>query len=458
MIGHRVVGVASAAALGGLIFGYDVSLVNSVVHALQDHFRVSNVVLGLVAGVSLLAAAVGAVLTGRIADRIGRLSAMKLAAALFVAGAVGCGLATSIWPVVVFRVLTGVGIGVASVAAPAYIAEVSPPGIRGRLGSLQQLAIVLGIFVAPLVGWGLIGLAGGSHAQLWLGLPAWRWMFLLETIPGLVYGILAFAIPESPRHLVAVQQIGDARRVIAKLYGEHGADATVDRIRATLQHETAPSWRDLRKPAGGLYPIVWVGLGLAVFQQLVGINVIFFYSTVLWQAVGFGESSSFAITVVTNAVNVAITMVAIGLIDKVGRRRLLLVGSAGMTLMLAAMTVVFATAPIVDDKPHLAVVPGAIALVAANLFVIAFGVSWGPVLWVLLGEMFPNRIRAAALGLAVAAQWVANWAVASSFPALSGVLGVAYGCYTVNALLSGLFVWRWVRETKGVSLEDIKHG
>jgi sugar porter (SP) family MFS transporter len=443
------------AALGGLIFGYDVSLINSAVGALQDEFRVGDAVLGFTAAASLLGATAGAMITGRIADRIGRLAAMKLAATLFLACGLGSAWATSIWLLVIFRVVGGVGIGVASVVTPAYIAEISLPRIRGRLGSLQQLAIVSGIVVALVADWLLAGLAGGSDRALWLGLPAWRWMFLGEAVPALVYGILAFTICESPRHLVAVQRIPEARRVIAMLFGEHGAEATVDRIGQTLRQETPRSWRDLRRPAGGLYPIVWAGLGLAVFQQLVGINVIFFYSNVLWEAVGFDESSAFAISVATALVNVLITVVAIGLIDKVGRRPLLLAGSAGMTLMLATMTMVFAGSPIVDGKPHLAGASGPIALVAANAFVIAFGVSWGPILWVLLGEMFPNRIRAAALGLAVAAQWLANWVIVVTFPALRDELGFTYGFYTANALLSFGFVWRRVRETKGVALEDM---
>lgn len=446
---------ASVAALGGLVFGYDVSLINSTIGPIRDHFRIGAVALGLVAGVSLLGAAAGAVLTGRLADRFGRVTVMKLAAVLFVVGALGSGLAPGIWAVVAFRVISGVGIGVISVVTPAYIAEVSPPEVRGRLGSLKQLAIVSGIFIAPLVGWLLITLAGGADAALWLGLPAWRWMFFAEAVPALAYGALSFSIPESPRHLVAARRIPEARRVLAQLDAGQDVDDAVARIRATLQHETPPSWRDLRAPSGGLYPIVWVGLGLAIFQQVVGINVIFFYSTVLWQAVGFGVSSSFAITVATNAVNVVVTLVAIGLIDRVGRRRLLLVGSVGMAVTLAALTIAFAAAPTVDGTPHLGAAGGTVALVAANLYVIAFGVSWGPIVWVLLGEMFPNRIRAAALGLGAAVQWLANWAITASFPVISGALGAVFGVYTLNAVLSGLFVWRWVAETRAVSLEDM---
>ena len=239
------------------------------------------------------------------------------------------------------------------------------------------------------------------------------------------------------------------------MLGARDVEPTISRIADTLEQEKPQSWRDLRKPTGGLYGIVWVGLGLAVFQQFVGINVIFSYSDLLWEAVGFGEKSSFTIALVTTGVNVLITLVAIALIDRLGRRPLLLAGSAGMSVMLATMTVVFAGASTVNGQPQLGGAAGVIALVAADLFVVAFAVSWGPVLWVLLGEMFPNRIRSAALGLASGVQWMANWTIAVTFPALRHALVVAYGFYALCAVLSLVFVWRWVRETNGVSLEDM---
>ena len=215
--------------------------------------------------------------------------------------------------------------------------------------------------------------------------------------------------------------------------------------------------RDLKKPTGGIYGIVWVGLGLSIFQQFVGINVIFYYSNVLWQAVGFSADESAIYTVITSVINVLTTLIAIALIDKIGRKPLLLIGSSGMAVTLITMSVIFANATLVDGKPSLPGASGVIALIAANLFVVAFGMSWGPVVWVLLGEMFPNRIRAAALGLAAAGQWAANWVITVTFPGLREHLGLAYGFYGLCAVLSGLFVWRWVMETKGVSLEDM-HG
>ncbi|AMO62045.1 MFS transporter, sugar porter family [Mycolicibacterium phlei] len=453
--GLSAIRIASVAALGGLLFGYDSAVINGAVDALQKHFAISNFTLGVAVASALIGAALGAVTAGRLADRIGRIAVMKIAAVLFLLSAIGTAVAPHILVVVVFRVIGGIGVGVASVIAPAYIAETSPPGIRGRLGSLQQLAIVTGIFLSLAVDWVLAELAGGSGEELWLNMEAWRWMFLMMAVPAVVYGLLAFTIPESPRYLIAAQRIPEARRVLTMLLGQKNLEITITRIQSTLEREDKPSWRDLRKPAGGIYGIVWVGLFLSIFQQFVGINVIFYYSNVLWQAVGFDESSSFIITVITSVTNIVTTLIAIALIDKIGRKPLLLIGSSGMAVTLATMAVIFGTAPQVDGQPQLGDVAGPVALVAANLFVVAFGMSWGPVVWVLLGEMFPNRIRAAALGLAAAAQWIANFAISVSFPALREVLGAAYGFYAVCAALSFVFVWRWVAETKGKNLEDM---
>jgi sugar porter (SP) family MFS transporter len=438
-----------------LLFGYDSAVINGAVQAIQDTFHINNAALGFAVASALLGAALGAVTAGRLADRLGRLAVMKIAAVLFLISAIGTGVAPDVWLVVVFRIVGGVGVGVASVIAPAYIAETAPSHIRGRLGSLQQLAIVTGIFLSLAIDWWLARLAGGSGEEHWLGLAAWRWMFIIMAVPAILYGVLAYTIPESPRYLVATGHIPEARRVLRLLLGETDLENTLNRIQRSLHAEKPPSWRDLRKPVGGLYSIVWVGLGLSIFQQFVGINVIFYYSNALWGAVGFEESSSFVITVITSVINILTTLIAIALIDKVGRRPLLLVGSTGMAITLGTMAVVFGTAPLIDGKPHLGPVAGPVALIAANLFVVAFGMSWGPAVWVLLGEMFPNRMRAAALGLAAAGQWAANWSITVTFPALRDALGVAYGFYALCAVLSFLFVWRWVRETSGKALEDM---
>jgi sugar porter (SP) family MFS transporter len=455
--GRTAVRIASVAALGGLLFGYDSAVINGAVDSIQEDFGIDNAKLGFAVASALLGAAVGAMSAGRIADAIGRISVMKIAALFFLVSAIGTALAPNVWLVVAFRVVGGIGVGIASVIAPAYIAETSPPGIRGRLGSLQQLAIVSGIFLSFAINWVLQHIAGGPNEQLWFGLDAWRWMFMVMALPALLYGGLAFTIPESPRYLVASHKVPEARRVLTMLLGEKNLEITINRIKETLEREDKPSWKDLRKPTGGIYGIVWVGLGLSVFQQFVGINVIFYYSNVLWQAVGYSADDSAKYTVITSVINVLTTLIAIALIDKIGRKPLLLIGSSGMAVTLITMSVIFANATLdADGNPSLPGASGYVALIAANLFVVAFGMSWGPVVWVLLGEMFPNRIRAAALGLAAAGQWAANWLITVTFPGLREHLGLAYGFYGLCAVLSGLFVWKWVQETKGMQLEDMQ--
>jgi SP family sugar:H+ symporter-like MFS transporter len=455
--GRSAVRIASVAALGGFLFGYDSAVINGAVAAIADRFDAAPGALGFAVASALLGAAVGALTAGRFADRFGRLFTMKVAAVLFFISALVTGLAPDLIVLIVGRIIGGLGVGVASVIAPAYIAEVAPARIRGRLGSLQQLAIVSGIFIALLVDFLFAKGAGGSRGDFWLGLEAWRWMFLAMVVPAVLYGVLTLTIPESPRYLIATHRIPEARRVLSSLLGERGLDIKINRIQETMQREKPPSFADLRAPRTGLLPIVWVGLGLSVFQQFVGINVIFYYSNILWEAVGFSENDSFVITVITSVVNILTTLIAIASVDRFGRRPLLLIGSVGMAVTLGTMAVIFGTAPLAaDGTPVLSGTTGPIALIAANLFVVAFGMSWGPVVWVLLGEKFPNRIRASALAFAAGGQWVANWLITVSFPALKEAsLGLAYGFYALCAVLSFVFVLRWVRETKGMELEEM---
>ncbi|MEX5267053.1 sugar porter family MFS transporter [Kocuria sp. CPCC 204721] len=455
-----VIRITTVAAFGGLLFGYDSAVINGAVSSIQSTFDVGPGPLGFAVAAALLGAAVGAFFGSRIADRTGRIPIMKIAALLFLLSAIGCGFTQSIEWLVFWRVVGGIGVGVASVIAPAYIAEVSPAHLRGRLGSLQQMGIVLGIFLSLLIDALLAHWAGGAANELWFGLAAWRWMFLVMAVPAVLYGIGAFLIPESPRYLVSVGRPDEARAVLSRIHGDDAVDARVSKIRSTVDNERKPRFADLRGSMAGLKPVVWVGIGLAALQQFVGINVIFYYSNVLWESVGFKESDSFTISVATSVVNVAVTVVAIFLVDRIGRRPLLLVGSAGMALSLGVMSVVFATATkvMVDGQltPELGPMAGPVALIAANLFVVFFGVSWGPLMWVLLGEMFPNRIRGAALAVAGAVQWIANWAVTVSFPSLSNFsLGLTYGIYAFFALVSLVFTIKMVRETNNVELEDM---
>jgi SP family sugar:H+ symporter-like MFS transporter len=454
--GKGVIRIASVAALGGFLFGYDSAVINGAVTAVEAEYHANSASLGFAVASALLGAAGGAVVAGRMADRIGRLAVMKVAALTFLISAIGTGLAGSLSMLVLFRIVGGIGVGMASVIAPAYIAEISPASIRGRLASLQQLAIVTGIFISLAVDFAFAQAAGGSRETFWLGLEAWRWMFLAMAVPAVIYGALSFTIPESPRWLISKHRIPAAAAILRNLLGTRDVDVTIQRIRETMERETAPSWQDLRNPDGRIAPIVWAGLLLSIFQQFVGINVIFYYSNVLWEAVGFDESQAFTITIISATINILTTFIAIASVDRFGRRPLLLIGSLGMAVTLGTMALIFGTAKVVDGAPVLEGAQGPIALVAANLFVVAFGMSWGPITWVLLGEMFPNRMRAAALSLAAGGQWIANWVITVSFPGLKDVsLALAYGLYAAFAVLSFMFVKRYIAETKGKQLEDM---
>lgn len=456
----RVVLISAAAALGGFLFGFDTAVINGAVDAIRGGFGLGAAQTGFAVSCALLGSALGAWYAGPLADRFGRVRTMQVAAFLLAISALGSGLVIGVWDLVFWRVVGGIGVGVASVIAPTYIAEVSPAAVRGRLGSLQQLAIVLGIFMALLSDAWLAGIAGGAAAKLWFGLEAWRWMFLVAVVPALVYGALVLGVPESPRHLVARGRPREARDVLRQVLGlnsEAALDQKVADIQHSLRSEYRPTLKDLRGPRAGLLPVVWIGIALSVFQQFVGINVIFYYSSTLWHSVGFSEADSFTITVVTSVVNVLVTLVAIALVDRIGRKPLLTIGSAGMAVTLALMAWCFSQATGSGAALSLPEPWGMVALVAANAYVVFFGMSWGPMVWVLLGEMFPNRIRAIALAVAASAQWIANFVITSSFPSLAEIgLSFAYGLYALFALGSLVFVLTAVRETKGMELEEMR--
>jgi SP family sugar:H+ symporter-like MFS transporter len=449
--------IAAAAALGGFLFGFDTAVINGAVGSLQKAFAASNWQTGIAVSSALIGSAIGAFAAGQIADRIGRPRTMLLSAILFLMSAFGSGMAFGINDFIVWRVLGGLAVGAASVIAPAYIAEVAPASMRGRLGSLQQLAIVTGIFVALLGDYFIaLGAGGSADNPFWFGIPAWRWMFWSEIPPAILYGIGSFLIPESPRFLVAQGKEEEAKGILQKILGGD-AEAKVAEIRSTVRTERKPQLQDLWGGRYGFLPIVWVGIGLSVFQQFVGINVIFYYSSVLWRAVGFTEESALAVTVITSITNIVTTFVAIAFVDKFGRKPLLLLGSIGMTITLGTMTLIFKSAPIVNAQPVLSGTAGILALIAANLYVFCFGFSWGPVVWVMLGEMFDNKIRAIALSVAAMMQWIANFIVSTTFPPILADLGAgtAYGLYATAAAISFFFVWFFIRETKGLELEEM---
>ncbi|MGV1037195.1 MAG: sugar porter family MFS transporter [Candidatus Nanopelagicales bacterium] len=486
----KVVGISIIAALGGFLFGYDSSVINGANKAVFYHFQITNTGMqGFVVAIALLASAVGAFFGGRFADRYGRKKVMVIAAILFLIAGVGQAFPFSVGDFMLWRVVGGFAIGLAAVISPMYISEVAPAHLRGRLSSLFQLAIVVGIFSTQLVNQIIIGLTPNgitdplksplvppveANNTLALGLEAWQWMFLCMVVPAVIYWVLSLTIPESPRYLVAQGKFDKAKDVLGSIF-QGDVEPKLNSIQRSLQGDHKPSMKDIKGPRLGLLPLVWVGIILAIFQQFVGINAVFYYSNLIWSAVGFDESKAFLTSTIISAVNVIFTFVAIALIDRVGRKLLLLVGSAGMFVTLAILAFVFVSAPKCTDaliqaggttgctvagdlnSPILSDSSGLIAVIALNTYVAFFAATWGPIVWVLLGEMFPNKIRAAALSIGVMANWIANFIVSESFPTLVSIsLGLAYGIFTVCALLSFFYVLKFVKETKGVELEDME--
>ncbi|MDF6045120.1 sugar porter family MFS transporter [Streptomyces sp. JH14] len=452
-LGH-VIFITAAAAMGGFLFGYDSAVINGAVEAIRHRYDIGSATLAEVIAIALIGCAIGAATAGRIADRIGRIACMRIASVLFTFSAIGSALPFALWDLAFWRIIGGFAIGMASVIGPAYIAEVSPAAYRGRLGSFQQAAIVVGIAISQLVNFGILQMADGDQRGTIGGLEAWQWMLGVMVVPALLYGLLSFAIPESPRFLISVGKKERAREILREVEG--GAvdlDARVLEIEAAMHREHKSTFKDLLGSRFGFLPIVWVGIGLSVFQQLVGINVAFYYSSTLWQSVGVDPTDSFFWSFTTSIVNIIGTVIAMVLVDRIGRKPLALAGSAGMAIALAFEAWAF-SADLVNGK--LPTAQGVVALVAAHVFVLFFALSWGVVVWVFLGEMFPNRIRAAALGVAASAQWIANWAITASFPSLADWnLSGTYIIYTCFAVLSIPFVLKFVKETKGKALEEM---
>jgi len=457
-LNRRVTALAVAAAIGGFLFGFDSSVINGAVQSITDEFGLTEFASGFAVASALIGCAIGAYVAGRLADKMGRIKVMIIGAGLFLISSIGAAAAFAVWDLVLWRVVGGLGIGIASVIAPAYISEVSPKAIRGRLASFQQLAITLGIFAALLSDQLFATTAGGASEPSLFGLAAWRWMFLVGIVPSVVYGVLAWRLPESPRYLAGDGREDEAKKVLQSIVPAETVDTSLKEITDSIRTEAELEKKSsIRGSRFGLQPIVWVGIILAVLQQFVGINVIFYYSTTLWQAVGFQEEDSFLISTITAVVNVAVTFVAIGLVDKVGRRPMLLAGSVGMFVSLAVTALAFSQATTTaSGDPSLPGAWGPVALVAANLFVVSFGATWGPLMWVLLGEMFPNSIRATALGVGSMANWIANFVVTVSFPSLAALsLSLSYGIFAFFALVSFFFVLAKIPETKGRSLEEM---
>lgn len=449
--------IVAVATIGGFMFGYDSGVINGTQAGLERTFNLSKLGTGLNVGAILLGCAAGAFVAGRLADLIGRRAVLMISAALFVVSAIGAGAANASMMFIAARFIGGLGVGAASVTSPVYISEVTPARIRGRLSSIQQIMIIIGLTGAFLVNYILAHTAGASTAML-AGFPAWRWMFWVQVIPAAIFFISLTAIPESPRYLVLKDRDEAAATVLTRLFDAEEARRTVQEIRATLASDHKPKLSDLLDPAGGgVRPIVWAGIGLAVFQQLVGINIVFYYGAVLWQAVGFSENDALKTNILSGTLSILSCLIAIGVIDKIGRKPMLLIGSAGMAITLGLMAFAFSTGRMEAGSLKLPHAMAILAFVSANAYAALFNFSWGPVMWVMLGEMFPNQIRGSGLAVAGFAQWIANFAISVSFPAMATSLGLmpTYAFYAVSALISFFFVQALVKETRGRELEQM---
>jgi SP family sugar:H+ symporter-like MFS transporter len=454
-----IAAIVAVATIGGFLFGYDSGAVNGTQDGLRSAFGLSDAGLGFTVGSLLIGCFIGAFLAGRLADVFGRRNVMMLAALLFLVGALVQGFSHSQILFILARLCGGMAVGAASVLSPAYISEVAPASIRGRMTTIQQIMIITGLTAAFVVNYFLAASAGDSTAHFWLGLQAWRWMYLMQALPAAIFLLALFFIPESPRFLVSKGRNDQASHVLDRLFGPTESRLKLDEIRASFSADHRPRFSDILDPVTRrIRPIVWAGLLLAVFQQLVGINVIFYYGATLWQLAGFTEDQSLQINMVSGGVSIAACFVTIALVDRIGRKPLLLIGSAGMAATLFALVYAFANGTL-DAQGHLQLSSnlGTLALIAANLYVIFFNVSWGPIMWVMLGEMFPNQIRGSALAVCGFAQWFANYLIAQTFPIMAAwSLAGSYTFYAVSAVISFFLVQKFIRETKGKELEQME--
>ena len=452
--------ISLVATIGGFLFGFDSGVINGTIDGLQTAFNSDSVGTGFNVASMLLGCAVGAFFAGKLADQYGRKNILMISAVFFIMSAYGSGIASSSFEFIIYRIFGGLAVGAASVMAPAYISEVAPARYRGALATAQQVAIILGLFTAFVSNYCLAVSAGGSVEILWANFEAWRWMFWIELIPATIFIVALFFIPESPRYLILSNNYDEAKRVLKMLFGERIAEEKFKEIYDSVSHTRKPSMKDLLdKETSRIRPIIWVGIALATFQQLVGINVVFYYGAVLWQAVGYSESDALLINIISSAISIGACFVTIYFIDKIGRKPFLLWGSIGMSITLVLMAGAFSSGSLdAEGSLQLSDNMGMLALLSANAYVFFFNISWGPVMWVMLGEMFPNQIRGSGLAVSGLSQWTANFAITMTFPILLSVIGLAgaYGIYAFFALLSIIFVIKFISETKGKELEEME--
>lgn len=431
-----VILISIVAALGGLLFGFDTAVISGTINFIQPYFGLSEVGLGWTVSSLLFGCIAGVFLAGKAGDRYGRKKMLMLAALLFFVSAVGSASAHTLAFFIFARILGGLAVGVASILSPMYIAELAPAKYRGTLVSLNQLAIVIGILVAFFSNYLLVD-SGENN---------WRWMLLVMAAPAILLFFSLFMVPESPRWLVARHQNDEAFKILLKTSGEEFAYSELKEIQQTLKNQEESTFQDLLAPK--IRPLLFIGIILAVFQQITGINTIMYYAPKIFANVGQSNDSALLQTILIGGTNLVFTLVAMVLIDRFGRKLLIVIGSTGMMLMLAGLSILFFTKQ----------TSGIMVLVFILGYIAFFAASLGPALWVVAAELFPNRLRSKGMSIAIVSLWIACAIVTITFPIMLEKLsgGITFLIFAVICLANLLYVWRYVPETKGKTLEELE--
>jgi SP family sugar:H+ symporter-like MFS transporter len=430
-------------ALGGVLFGYDTGVISGALLFIPNDFKLSSFLQGAIVAGLLLGAMIGAAFAGRLADQLGRRRLIMIAAVVFTGGALLAAFAPTVWVLIAARFIIGLAVGSAALVVPLYLSEIAPTEIRGAIASLNQLMIVCGILAAYIVN--AIFASSGN----------WRLMLGLAAVPSVVLFVGMLFMPETPRYLVHSGEEDTAHEVLEALPGDQRPEQRIEEIREVDEQEEGATGLRALWQAKWVRPALLVATGLAVFQQLVGINTIIYYAPTTLTSVGFAQTSAIYANLIIGVINVGMTVIAIRIIDRIGRKPMLLAGVAGMVTSLVVLGVSLSALP----TPHHPGDPAAvITLICLATFIASFAATWGPVVWVMVPEVLPLSVRGTAMGVAVFGNWAANFAVAQTFPTLLKGLGpgpVFLG-YAALGILGGLFVKAYVTETKGRSLEEIE--
>ncbi len=445
--------VTLVATLGGLLFGYDTAVISGAEKSIQafliDSQGLSSFLHGITVSSALIGCIIGGIFSGFVSSKFGRKNALIIAGVLFLLSALGSGNPEFlffekgvpsmglIWMFNFYRIIGGIGVGLASAVCPMYIGEIAPADIRGKLVSLNQFAIIFGMLVVYFVNWGI---SEGQTIE-WINEIGWRRMFLSEAIPASIFTILMFFMPETPRYLALQQKDEKALSILSRINGLERGKEILSEIKSTVETTSKAKLYSYGKV------VIIVGILLSVFQQFVGINVALYYAPRIFESMGAAKDASMLQTIIMGLVNVVFTVVAILTVDRWGRKPLLITGSIGMAIGMIAISIL-AFQNII----------GISTLVFIIIYTASFMMSWGPICWVLISEIFPNKIRSQAIAIAVAAQWAANFFISSTYPPMMEFSsGGTYLFYGVMSVLSAIFVWKMVPETKGKTLEEMEN-